>query len=212
MTTSLQLTFCVRHKYLSFKHFRYDLRLKRYLRGTGWVFTVESNHVSIANLTRKLVLMNCCCYISFLYSQVRILVGIFEQLRIPFSLHTRERPEDPSAKSNFWNNDLVPVGAANRFRGIDSAKTLSDWLERNTISKEISNLCLVVLSDYLRVYQTFLYPEGSVCYDLSGPATCSDLRYRGEACQPLDLDLVDLEVKGHFRIRKVEPEVWCSRK
>jgi hypothetical protein len=36
--------------------------------------------------------------------------------------------------------------------------------------------------------------------------------YRGEACQHLDLDLVDLEVKGHFRIRKVQPEVWCSRK
>jgi hypothetical protein len=29
--------------------------------------------------------------------------------------------------------------------------------------------------------------------------------YRGEACQPLDLDLVDLEGKGHFRIRKVQP-------
>src|SRR4051794_17819979 len=32
---------------------------------------------------------------------------------------------------------------------------------------------------------------------------CSAPSYRGEACQPLDLDLVDLEVKGHFRIRKV---------
>ena len=31
--------------------------------------------------------------------------------------------------------------------------------------------------------------------------------YRGEACQPLDLDLVGLEVKGHFRIRKVQPGV-----
>jgi len=31
----------------------------------------------------------------------------------------------------------------------------------------------------------------------------SDLSYRGEACQHLDLDLVSLEVKGHFRIRKV---------
>jgi hypothetical protein len=35
----------------------------------------------------------------------------------------------------------------------------------------------------------------------------SDRSYRGEACQHLDLDLVDLEVKGHFRIRKVQPEV-----
>jgi hypothetical protein len=52
----------------------------------------------------------------------------------------------------------VAVGAANIFRGIDYAKTLSDWLERNAIINEISNLCLVVLSDYLRVYQTFLYP------------------------------------------------------
>ena len=33
----------------------------------------------------------------------------------------------------------------------------------------------------------------------------SDCSYRGEACQPLDLDLVDLEVKCHFRIRKVQP-------
>src|SRR5436853_7718456 len=41
---------------------------------------------------------------------------------------------------------------------------------------------------------------------------CSDSAYRGEACQHLDLDLVDLEVKGHFRIRKVQPEVWYSRK
>jgi hypothetical protein len=32
----------------------------------------------------------------------------------------------------------------------------------------------------------------------------SDLNYRGEACQHLDLDLVDLEVKCHFRIRKVQ--------
>ena len=31
----------------------------------------------------------------------------------------------------------------------------------------------------------------------------SALSYRGEACQHLDLDLVGLEVKGHFRIRKV---------
>src|SRR5271155_331369 len=37
--------------------------------------------------------------------------------------------------------------------------------------------------------------------------TTSDPSYRGEACQHLDLDLVDLEVKGHFRIRKVQPEV-----
>jgi hypothetical protein len=36
---------------------------------------------------------------------------------------------------------------------------------------------------------------------------CSDPGYRGEAYQHLDLDLVDLEVKGHFRIRKVQPEV-----
>ena len=36
----------------------------------------------------------------------------------------------------------------------------------------------------------------------------SDPSYRGEACQHLDLDLVGLEVKGHFRIRKVQPEVW----
>jgi len=35
----------------------------------------------------------------------------------------------------------------------------------------------------------------------------SDSGYRGEACQHLDLDLVDLEVKGYFRIRKVQPEV-----
>jgi hypothetical protein len=35
----------------------------------------------------------------------------------------------------------------------------------------------------------------------------SDPGYRGEACQYLDL-----EVKGHFRIRKVQPEVQCSRK
>ena len=34
----------------------------------------------------------------------------------------------------------------------------------------------------------------------------SDSGYRGEACQHLDLDLVDLEVKGYFRIRKVQPE------
>ena len=40
----------------------------------------------------------------------------------------------------------------------------------------------------------------------------SEVSYRGEACQHLDLDLVGLEVKGHFRIRKVQPEVWCSRK
>jgi hypothetical protein len=40
----------------------------------------------------------------------------------------------------------------------------------------------------------------------------SDPGYRGEACQPLDLDLVDLEVKGYFRIRKVQPEVWYNRK
>jgi hypothetical protein len=37
--------------------------------------------------------------------------------------------------------------------------------------------------------------------------TVSDLSYRGEACQHLDLDLVDLEVKCHFRIRKVQAEV-----
>jgi hypothetical protein len=33
--------------------------------------------------------------------------------------------------------------------------------------------------------------------------TGSDLSYRGEACQHLNLDLVDLEVKCYFRIRKV---------
>jgi hypothetical protein len=38
------------------------------------------------------------------------------------------------------------------------------------------------------------------------------LSYRGEACQHLELDFVGLEVNGHFRIRKVQPEVWCSRK
>jgi hypothetical protein len=43
-------------------------------------------------------------------------------------------------------------------------------------------------------------------------ACTSDLSYRGEACQHLDLDLVGLEVKGHFRIRKVQPDVQCSRK
>jgi hypothetical protein len=32
----------------------------------------------------------------------------------------------------------------------------------------------------------------------------SDPSYRGEACQHLDLDL---EVKGHLRIRKIQPEV-----
>jgi hypothetical protein len=42
---------------------------------------------------------------------------------------------------------------------------------------------------------------------MSSNVQTSDLSYRGEACQPLDLDLVDLEVKGHFRIRKVQPEV-----
>jgi hypothetical protein len=59
------------------------------------------------------------------------------------------------------------------------------------------------LSEYLTAYL-------SECLTarLSG---CSDLSYRGEACQHLDLDLVDLEVKGHFRIRKVQPEA-CSRK
>jgi hypothetical protein len=40
-----------------------------------------------------------------------------------------------------------------------------------------------------------------------GGRESSDPGYRGEACQPLDLDLVDLEVKGHFHIRKVQPEV-----
>jgi pyruvate dehydrogenase E2 component (dihydrolipoamide acetyltransferase) len=35
----------------------------------------------------------------------------------------------------------------------------------------------------------------------------SDPGCRGEACQRLDL-----EVKGHFRVRKVQPEVWCNRK
>ena len=35
----------------------------------------------------------------------------------------------------------------------------------------------------------------------------SDPGCRGEACQCLDL-----EVKGHFRIMKVQPEVWCNRK
>jgi hypothetical protein len=30
---------------------------------------------------------------------------------------------------------------------------------------------------------------------------CSASSYRGEACQHLNLDLVDLEVKGHFRIK-----------
>jgi hypothetical protein len=43
-------------------------------------------------------------------------------------------------------------------------------------------------------------------------STASAAGYRGEACQHLDLDLVDLGVKGHFRIRKVQPEVRCSRK
>jgi hypothetical protein len=38
-------------------------------------------------------------------------------------------------------------------------------------------------------------------------ALASDPNYRGEACQHLDLDLVDLEVKGYYRIRKVQPEV-----
>jgi hypothetical protein len=40
----------------------------------------------------------------------------------------------------------------------------------------------------------------------------SALGYRGEACQHLDLEPVGLEVKGRFRIRKVQPEVWCRRK
>jgi hypothetical protein len=40
----------------------------------------------------------------------------------------------------------------------------------------------------------------------------SEPGYRGEACQHLDLDLIGLEVNGHFRIRKVQPKVWCSRK
>ena len=49
-----------------------------------------------------------------------------------------------------------------------------------------------------------------ICVRDSPPSSAPG--YRGEACQHLDLDLVDLEVKGHFRIRKVQPEVWCSRK
>jgi hypothetical protein len=47
---------------------------------------------------------------------------------------------------------------------------------------------------------------------IEGQVFSSDLSYRGEACQHLDLDLVDLEVKGHFRIRKVQPDVQYSRK
>jgi hypothetical protein len=41
----------------------------------------------------------------------------------------------------------------------------------------------------------------------------SDPGYLGEACQLLDLDLVDLEVRGHlthFYIRKVQSEVLYS--
>ena len=57
--------------------------------------------------------------------------------------------------------------------------------------------------------------DGAATLDVTsevGIATGSDSAYRGEACQHLDLDLVDLEVKGHFRIRKVQPEVLYSRK
>jgi hypothetical protein len=40
----------------------------------------------------------------------------------------------------------------------------------------------------------------------------SGLSYRGEACQHLDLEASEVEVKGHFRNRKVQLEVWYSRK
>jgi hypothetical protein len=38
---------------------------------------------------------------------------------------------------------------------------------------------------------------------MKGKMEFSDRSYRGEAYQHLDLDLVGLEVKGYFRIRKV---------
>jgi hypothetical protein len=52
-----------------------------------------------------------------------------------------------------------------------------------------------------------LPPRDGELFDRPAEIYGSDPGYRGEACQHLDLDLVDLEVKGHFRIRKVQPEV-----
>jgi hypothetical protein len=57
------------------------------------------------------------------------------------------------------------------------------------------------LEGYRLFYRLGLSPRCIHCGVVSAPG------YRGEACQHLDLDLVDLKVKGHFRIRKVQPEV-----
>ena len=57
-----------------------------------------------------------------------------------------------------------------------------------------------------RLYEVYAYIYKAHAYKLL-MCGISDPGYRGEACQPLDLDLVDLEGEGHFRIRKVQPEV-----
>jgi hypothetical protein len=60
---------------------------------------------------------------------------------------------------------------------------------------------VIIIERYVAKEETQTHRCGSLVAGFSDPS------YRGEACQPLDLDLVDLEVKGHFRIRKVQPEV-----
>jgi hypothetical protein len=77
------------------------------------------------------------------------------------------------------------------------------------------SLEMSVKARHLGVWNDSLSPTSNTAqpYHLYDAWTLSSaLSYRGEACQHLDLDLVDLEVKGHFRIRKVQPEVWYSRK
>jgi hypothetical protein len=55
-----------------------------------------------------------------------------------------------------------------------------------------------------------------VCYSSAAEFSCRRLTAvisvtEARLVNPLDLDLVDLEVKRHFRIRKVQPEVWYRK-
>ena len=83
------------------------------------------------------------------------------------------------------------------------------FFSRNTALKTLIVLISVQLNKMAKIQATTAVRSHT---GSSKKTRVGDPSYRGEACQHLDLDLVDLEVKGHFRIRKVQLEVWWRRK
>ena len=95
-----------------------------------------------------------------------------------------------SSPRSSWSNTSVPNapgGALQQGFEANESKEVPEGIPSTSMASTVSQLSRQPITDQ--------------------KAQVSALSYRGEACQPLDLDLVDLEVKGHFRITKVQSDV-----